>query len=52
MNAIIQVFGCCDDRYQALRTIWMIDVFFRFQQRYVNIVLVKGKRITGALFKV
>lgn len=39
MNAIIQVFGWYDDRYQTLRTIWMIDeFFFAFIKMYVNIV--------------
>lgn len=52
MNAIIQVFGQYDDRYQTLRTIWVIGIFFfTFIQMYVDIVLVKGKKITGAFLK-
>ena len=31
---------------------WLTYFFFCFHQMYVNIALVKGKRITGALFKV
>lgn len=36
MNAIIQVFGLYDDRYQTLRAIWVIgEVFFTIQM-YVD----------------
>lgn len=45
MNAVIQVFGLYDDRYQTLRAIWMIGVFFfTFIQMYVDAALVKGKK--------
>ena len=48
MNAIIQVFGQYDDRYQTLRTIWVIGVFFfTFIQMYLDIALVKGKKSQG-----
>lgn len=30
MNAIIQVFGLYDDRYQTLRAIWVIGVVFHY----------------------
>lgn len=43
MNAIIQVFGLHDDRYQTLTAIWVIGIFFSTCiQVYVDRALAKG----------
>lgn len=53
MNAIIQVFGLHDDRYQTLTAIWVIGIFFSTCiQVYVDRALAKGeKKILGVVLK-